>query len=414
MKQGFFVVGLVVFVCVGAEHGYATKSGLEPPGTVIRIDVDSLPEPYAEPSTANGAERITRQRGMLPQVPRGFRVTVFAEGLAHPRRLLVDDVGGVYVAESGADTITYIRDRDGDGVGEDVRECSDDFDTPYGMVLRGDDFYVADVDYVWRLPKSWCGESIEPTAMTPEGALGSSWGHSTRNIALSEDGRTLYVAVGSRGNIDEEDEPRATIRAFALQEGGGKYWTYASGLRNPVGLVVRDGVMWTVVNERDGLGDELVPDYLASVDEGDFFGWPYTYLGDIPQPGFYESRPDKPVQEPEVLFRAHSAPLGFAFYDAQAFPEAYRGGAFVALHGSWNAIVPQGYLVAYVPFRDGAPDGSYQVFMTGFRVDKGEVGDSAHVFGRPADVAVAADGSLLVADDTAGVIWRVQWVGDTP
>ncbi|MBC6444061.1 MAG: PQQ-dependent sugar dehydrogenase [Alphaproteobacteria bacterium GM202ARS2] len=407
MRQVFLIA---VVLIITAGQVMAEVSGLEPPGTVIRIDVDSLPEPYDEPSRANSAERITWKRGMLPRVPKGFRVNVFAEGLEHPRRLLVDDRGSVYVAESGADKITYIRDNDGDGVGEDVRMCADDFDTPYGMAIQDGFFYVADVDHVWRLPLPLC-QAEERVAMTAEGALASGWGHSTRNIAFSEDGQTLYVAVGSRGNIGVEDEPRATIRAFALQENSRDYWTYASGLRNPVGLVMRDGVLWTTVNERDGLGDQLVPDYLASVNQGDFFGWPYTYLGDFPQPGHYADRPrDKTVRVPEVLFRSHSAPLGFAFYDAQAFPSEYRGGAFVALHGSWNAIVPQGYLVAYVPFVDGAPEGSYQVFMSGFRVDDDfKVGDSAHVFGKPADVAVAVDGSLLIADDTAGVIWRVQW-----
>ena len=434
MRTGFLVMMLSFAWLVYADESLG-NFGFEPAGTVIHVDAASLPEPYASPSHANWASYVLRE-GRMPQVPEGFEVNIFAEGLDHPRRVIVDEQGGVYLAESGADKITYLRDTDGDGVADIVRRCLDDFDRPYGMAFHGDAFYIADVDYVWRVSADVCraktGSSMQKRQkVTPQGGLGDSQGHSTRNIALSADGRFLYVAIGSRGNINDENEPRATIREFDLKNAG-RYRTYASGLRNAVGIIQRDDVLWTVVNERDGLGDDLVPDYLTRVEDGGFYGWPYTYLGAYPQPGWFDEMPEgMVVTEPSMLFRAHSAPLGFAFYDDDVFPSRYRGGAFVALHGSWNALVPRGYLVAYVPFRAGVPEGHYEVFMTGFRVDapqknldtednqgsllSGFLDDAfgdvkeASVFGRPADVAVAQDGSLLVADDTAGVIWRIAW-----
>ncbi|MBC6497836.1 MAG: PQQ-dependent sugar dehydrogenase [Alphaproteobacteria bacterium GM7ARS4] len=417
-------------------------TGFEPVGTRIVIHKDMLPEPYDEPSVANIAAPATRKEGHLLQVKEGFSVNIFAQGLEDPRRLLVDETGGVYLAQSSEGTIHYLQDDDGDGVAETIHLCADGFRVPYGMALSHGAFYVADVDHVWRLAGDVCdggrteGEE-QRIPVTPDSALGSASGHSTRNIALSRDGRELYVAVGSRGNIGIEPEPRATIRRFDLKTGA--YESYATGLRNPVGLVMRehDRTLWTVVNERDGLGDRLVPDYMAKVEQGDFFGWPYSYLGDIPQPDWFEKRPKGiKAKVPEMLFHAHSAPLGFAFYDdASLFPQEYHGGAFVALHGSWNARVPQGYMVAFVPFADGIPQGSYEVFASGFRVDtppssSSPLGDdpdaydtplwqsalsritgykSPYVIGRPADVAVARDGSLLIADDVAGVIWRITY-----
>jgi glucose/arabinose dehydrogenase len=210
--------------------------------------------------------------------------------------------------------------------------------------------------------------------------------------------------------VAEEEPPRATIRVFAADGSGGR--TFASGLRNPVGIAIRPGSdeLWAVVNERDGLGDGLVPDYLARVREGAFHGWPYAYAGPNPDPDFGAKRPDLVAATvvPDVLFESHSAPLGLVFYEGAQFPDEYRGDAFVALHGSWNRSRPTGYKVVRVPFEDGRPVGGYENFAVGFWIE-GE--ETARVWGRPAGLALGGDGSLLVADDAGGTVWRIRWVG---
>jgi glucose/arabinose dehydrogenase len=238
-----------------------------------------------------------------------------------------------------------------------------------------------------------------------EGALGSGGGHWTRNIAFSPDGAHFYVSVGSAGNIDEERAPRATVQEFKADGSGQR--TFASGLRNPVGIAFYPGTsdLYVVVNERDGLGDGLVPDYLTRLKDGGFYGWPYAYIGPHPQPDYAQRRPDlvKATIVPDVLFQSHSAPLGLVFYEGAQFPAAYRGGAFVALHGSWNSGKPTGYKVVFVPFKDGKPAGAPEDFLTGFLPDP----KSGVAYGRPVGVAVDAKGALLVADDVGNIVWRI-------
>ena len=249
--------------------------------------------------------------------------------------------------------------------------------------------------------------------ITPPGAFGGAGGHWTRNIAFDTEGRYIYAAIGSASNISEESAPRATVTRFNMDGSGGR--TFAGGLRNPVGIAVhpKTGALYTVVNERDGMGDGLVPDFLTRVQDGEFYGWPYAYIGPNPQPGFAERRPDLVQQSivPDVLFQAHSAPLGLVFADSDQFPQDWRDDALVALHGSWNAARPTGYKVVRVPFENGRPTGGYENFVTGFWVDTAEGwsgGNTAQVIGRPAGLALAQDGSLLIADDAANVIWRVR------
>jgi glucose/arabinose dehydrogenase len=287
------------------------------------------------------------------------------------------------------------------------------FDYPHGLALHQGALYVGDRAGVWRVPyaKGLEKATTRPQRITPDGAFGGTSGHATRNIAFSPDGSKFYVSIGSAGNIGEEDAPRATIQEFAAD--GSKQRTFASGLRNPVGIAFAPGTnsLFTVVNERDGLGDGLVPDYLTRVQDGGFYGWPYSYIGSHPQPGYADKRPDlvKQAIVPDTLFEAHSAALGLAFYAGDKFPQKYRGGAFVGLHGSWNAGAPRGYTVAFVPFEGGKPATHYEVFMSGFWVE----GDTtARVIGRPVGTAIAKDGSLLVADDVANVIWRVSYTGN--
>ncbi len=377
------------------------------PGTRLRVDPDNLPEPYAGESVANPPRTVARD-GRRPRAPEGFEVTLFADGLDHARWLTVADNGDVFLAESDAGKITLLRDANGDGRADTVKPFATGFNTPTGMVIHDGHFYVADLDGIWRFPYSPGADAPagERRRITPRGAFGGPGGHWTRTLTLGPGNETFYVGIGSRGNLAVEPAPRATIKAFPVEGGSGV--VFASGLRNPVGVAFRPGTddLYTVVNERDGLGDALVPDYLTRVVKGGFYGWPYAYLDGRPQPGFADKAPAKveATRMPDLLFRAHSAPLGLVFPTAGVLPGKWAGGAYVALHGSWNAQRPRGYMVVHVPFEDGAPRGDYRVFLSGFRVDGGT---RARVWGRPVGLAEAPDGALLVADDTGQTVWRV-------
>jgi glucose/arabinose dehydrogenase len=377
------------------------------------VDPATLPPPHATESVGNGPETVARPAGAALRVPPGFVAELVAEGLEHPRWMVVAANGDILLAEPKAARITLLRDADGDGRAELVRTFHEGFRAGHGLAIRDGFLYVGDVDGVWRLPYEPGDERARaaPEMITPPGALGGHRGHWTRNLAFSSDGSRLYVAIGSRANAAEEEPPRATIRVFAADGSGGR--TFASGLRNPVGIAIRPGSdeLWAVVNERDGLGDGLVPDYLARVREGAFYGWPYAYVGPNPDPDFGAKRPDLVAATvvPDVLFESHSAPLGLVFYDRAQFPDEYRGDAFVALHGSWNRSRPTGYKVVRVPFEDGRPEGGYENFAVGFWLE-GE--ETARVWGRPAGLALGGDGSLLVADDAGGTVWRIRWAGN--
>ena len=387
------------------------------PGTHLKVDPNLLPAPYATRSAYNQAIQVDRPAGMPLKVPAGFKVTLFAENLSHPRNLLVAPNGDVIVAESNAGRITILRDSDGDGRAETVIVYAGGISRPFGLALRPEGLYVADTEAVWRFDykPGDTKPSSTPVRITAPGAIGAGGGHWTRNIVFHPDGTRFYVAVGSSSNISEEDAPRATIQEFR-RDGSGQR-TLASGLRNAIGIAFYPGStdLYAVINERDGLGDGLVPDYLTRIEDGGFYGWPYSYIGRNPQPGLAARRPDLVARAivPDLLFQSHSAPINFAFYDKSQFPERYRGGAFVALQGSWNADNPTGYMVAFVPFNRGAearakPAGGYEVFATGFWI----AGDRrAEVWGKPAGIAVGPDGSLYISDDVGRTVWRVQWVG---
>ncbi|MGB8275944.1 MAG: sorbosone dehydrogenase family protein, partial [Alphaproteobacteria bacterium] len=359
---------------------------------------------------ANPPQIAAPAAGRALRAPEGFRVNVFAEGLDNARWLAVAPNGDVFVSESGPGKITVLRDSNGDGVADVARTFADGFDIPHGLAFRPGYVYVADTDRVWRLryEPGQLESKGGKEAVTERGALGGGRGHFTRNIVFSPDGARLYVAIGSRNNIGVEEPPRASVQEFDAT--GRHVGPFAEGLRNPVGMAFYPGTsdLYVVVNERDTLGDGLVPDYLTRLAKGGFYGWPYSYLGSHPQPRFADKRPDLVAAAivPDVLFRSHSAPLGLVFYDGDRFPPEYRGDAFVALHGSWNASRPQGYMVVRVPFKDGRPAGYYESFLTGFWAE-GE--KTAEVWGRPVGLAVAQDGSLLVADDVGNKIWRVSY-----
>ena len=365
------------------------------PGDRFRVDPAALPPPNATPSSANPADVVARPRGATLAVPPGWRATLFAEGLDHPRNLIVLPDGGVLVAEQRADKLTLLRDG-GSGRAE-ASTFATGFAEPFGLDYRDGAIWVADTRAVWRLPwRPGQAKAGKPERVTAPGALGDDRGHSTRSLALAPDGRSFFVGIGSRGNIGIEEAPRATIQRFDAD--GANQRAFATGLRNPVGMTFRPGSddLWAVVNERDGLGDELVPDYLTRVTEGGFYGWPYSYIGSHPQPGMAGKAPElvRRAIVPDLLFRSHSAPLGLAFLG---------GDAYVGLHGSWNRSEPIGYFIARVPFRDGKPIGHYEVFASGFMVS-----DHA-VWGRPVGIAAAPDGTTLyVADDAGKTVWKLE------
>jgi len=246
--------------------------------------------------------------------------------------------------------------------------------------------------------------------VTQADALGGQRGHWTRTLVFAPDGQSFFVGIGSRGNVDVEPVPRATVQVF--RDGAPTPETFASGLRNPVGIDFHPetGELYVVVNERDGYGDDLVPDYFTRIREGEFFGWPYAYAGGIPDPEFADEAPAMVAKTvlPDVMFQSHSAPIGMVFYDGDTFPEDYRGDAYVALRGSWNRSIPTGYKIVRIRFEDGRPAGGYENFATGFWFAGAE---TAQIVGRPAGLAVAADGSLLIADDTGKAVWRVSYPG---
>ena len=405
-------IALFVLVCIAILAVALPALALPPeqePGTRIEIRPEDLPPPFASESVGNRSDLVDRPDPPPFKLPPGFSVNLFADDLDHPRWMVVAGNGDVLLSEPREAAITLLRDEDGDGVAELREEFIDGFDRPHGLAIHEGFLYIADSDGVWKLPYT-PGEieaRAEPERITADRALGSSDGHWSRNIEFAPDGQHFFVTVGSMNNLAVEPPPHATVQSFAAD--GSDQRDFATGLRNPVGIEFYPGTddLYVTVNERDGLGDDLVPDFLTRIERGDFFGWPYAYIGDNPQPdlaaplGLLKS-----TKVPDVLFRAHSSPLGLVFYEGGQFPDEYRGDAFVALHGSWNRSEPTGYMVVRVPFEDGRPLGWYESFLTGFWF---EGSDKAGVFGRPAGLAVAADGSLLVADDAGRAVWRVSY-----
>jgi glucose/arabinose dehydrogenase len=302
------------------------------------------------------------------------------------------------------------RDKDGDGMPETKSVFLQNLNQPFGMLIIGDKFYVANTDGLWMYPYKTGSTRIEQSGKKildlPAGGYNNHW---TRNLIANSDNSKIYVSVGSGSNVGENGMDKELRRANILEvnpDGTGEK-IYAYGLRNPVGMAWNpvSKQLWTAVNERDKLGDDLVPDYITSVKQGAFYGWPYSYFGKHEDPRMKGLKPDLVAKAvvPDYALAPHSASLGLAFYDADKFPEQYKNGAFVGQHGSWNRSEFTGYKVVFVPFKNGKASGKEQDFLSGFVVGD----DSRNVHGRPVGVTVAKDGSLLVADDGAGIIWRV-------
>jgi glucose/arabinose dehydrogenase len=382
----------------------------------VRVTADTLPDPYATESHNKKSTVVGWTNGKTPQAPAGFTVSKFAEGLKHPRRIYVARNGDIFIAESNdakksANQITLIRDTNADGKPEVQQTFMSGLNQPYGMLVLNGYFYVANTDGVMRYPYKEGQTSIsakgEKILDLPAGGYNHHW---TRNLLANADGSKLYVTVGSASNNGEygmeEEERRAAI--LEINPDGSGERIYASGLRNPVGMSWEPTtrVLWTAVNERDELGDNLVPDYITGVQEGGFYGWPYAYFGPQEDPRMKGKAPELVAKTlvPDVALGAHTASLGITFYDKDAFPEKYRNGAFVGQHGSWNRSVLNGYRVLFVPFQNGKPAGEPEDFLTGFITNLSE----REVGGRPVDVAVLPDGALLVSDDASNMIWRVS------
>ena len=363
-----------------------------------------LPAPYATRSAGNPPEIIEAPKGFLPNVPEGFQVNLFAAKFDEPRWLAVAPNGDIFLAESGAGRILVLRDSHHTGGAQEQEVFASGLDRPFGIAFHENFVYIGNQNEIIRFaydPKTSkrAGEK-EHILDVPRG------GHWTRSLVFSADGRHLFVGVGSDSNIGIEPPIRAAITV--CDPDGKNAHVYASGLRNAVGIGLepKTGQLWASVNERDGLGDDLPPDYATSVREGGFYGWPYSYIGDYVDDRVKPQRPDLVARAivPDVLLGAHVAALQFTFYLGEQFPEKYRSGMFLAEHGSWNRAVRQGYQVVFIPFQNGKPSGNPEPFLTGFVPDPKQTG----VYGRPVGVTVAPDGSLLVSDDGAGVIWRVS------
>ncbi len=393
------------------------------PGVRRKLTVDMLPPPHDTPSVDNGAHMVPRPEGAMPKAPAGFEVSLFADNLSNPRKIVTAPNGDVFVAESGANRIKILRAARGGAHPETISVYAEDLSQPFGIAFYPSGpspkyVYVANTGSVVRfaytngdLKATGLAKTIVPDI--PGGGRLRGGGHWTRDIAFSPDDTKMFVSVGSHSNHDDADTHpeefhRADILEYSPEGTGGR--VFASGIRNPVGIAFQPGTgqLWTSVNERDTLGDYLVPDYITRVQPGGFYGWPWYYMGKHQDPDLPDAHPDLKgrVITPDVLLQSHMASLALTFYMGRQFPVRYRGMIFAAEHGSWNRAHRTGYKVICVPVsKNGAATGEFDDFLTGFLTSDGDV------WGRPVGVTTAQDGSLLVSDDGSNSIWRVRYVG---
>ncbi|MBC7614746.1 MAG: sorbosone dehydrogenase family protein [Pedobacter sp.] len=392
-----------------------------------------LPEADMQASKTNFSKVVAWPEGKTPVAPKGFVVSKFAEGMKSPRNIVIAPNGDVIVVLSNSqrtkveqaanvitgkaqsevggksvNTVMLFRDENKDGKPEIVSTFLSGLNQPYGAAFIGNSFYVANTDGVWQYPYKTGDTQITGAGKKilelPAGGYNNHW---TRNLIVNAAKTKIYVTVGSGSNVAERGLPNEIRRANILEinpDGTGEK-IYGSGLRNPVGMAWAPGTnaLWTAVNERDGLGDDLVPDYITSVKPGAFYGWPFSYFGQNEDPRLKGQNPELVAKAvvPDIPVGAHTASLGLAFYTAKKFPSKYQGGVFIGQHGSWNRSEFVGYKVAFIPFKLGKPTGKIEDFLTGF------VKSNKEVYGKPVGVAVTQDGALLVADDVSGIIWRV-------
>ncbi|MEM6902072.1 MAG: PQQ-dependent sugar dehydrogenase [Pseudomonadota bacterium] len=397
-------------------------SARQVPGAQHNLSPTDLPAPAVSAFINNPPLTINRPLRATLRVPDGFRAEPFAQGLDTPRYLAVSPAGDVFVSESRTGRVIALRDSDGNGRADRQAVIASGLSRPHGLTFHDGHLYIADTKGIWRLPFfSGSPRGGQPTRITALGALGSAEGHWSRNVVFHPDGDRFFVSIGSRSNLAEEPSPRASIQVFDAD--GGNRRSFATGLRNPIGMAFYPGSdsLFAVVNERSGLGDGLVPDFLTEINEAGFYGWPYAYIGTNPQPGFADRRPDMVAKSllPDLLFDSQSTPIGLTFYTGTQFPVRYRGGAFVTLRGSSGLAQPVGYKLVFVPFNRGKPAGGYETFASGWwALDDRSPSPMTtsqlvqpRVWGRPAGIAETPDGGLLVSDDTGGEIWLIRYVG---
>ncbi len=419
-RSTLIFIGLIasgLFIAVYSQ----TQNPVEfstPPGSGKRIVLTSkgLPKPFASESVRNGPKIIPQPSGARLELPPGFELSVFSEGgYNNPRWIKEGPNGDLFLADEREKTIYLLRDANKDGKIDNETErftFATGLDRPFGMAVQKIGaqtwFYVGNTGSVVRFKYTPGETKVEGEAeKLLEVPIGGHW---TRDILFSRDGKKMYVSVGSESNVNEGEDPRRAAINEYNPDGSG-HRIFASGIRNPVGLAWNpaNGQLWTAVNERDLLGDDLVPEYATSVKDGGFYGWPDSYMGQNADPRVKNPRKELVARAlvPDVLIEPHSAALGIVFYTGKMFPKEYQGDAFVALHGSWNRSRRSGYKVIRIPFANGKPEGGYENFLMGWVPDE----TGASVWGRPVGVTMIRDGSLLVVDDGGKKIWRVAYSG---
>ena len=396
MKDRGILLGFAVLVVAAAFYAADVK----------------LPPPYATPSVNNGPHVIPQPAGAHLHVPAGFSVSVYADNFERPRYMLLGPGGELLLSDAaeGPDGTVYVMPLDkADGYqAHDRKKLITGLDRPYGLALWHEYLYVGEPQSI----KRYKYDAKAMTAGPGEEVIslkGFGQGHWTRSLLFDRVGDKLYVGVGSGSNVSPGENPvRAAINRY--NPDGSGHETYAAGTRNPIGLHWFPGTdtLWAAVQERDALGDDLVPDYFTHIQQGGFYGWPYAYIGPNEDPRNKGKAPDlvqKTIVPDVPLTPAHQAVLDFEFYTAKQFPAKYREGAFLAMHGSWNRAQRVGYKIAFIPFRGGKPSGPEEDFLTGWMVAP----DSRDVWGRPVGLLVLPDGSLLVSDDGGKKLWRVSY-----
>jgi glucose/arabinose dehydrogenase len=411
-QSGKVITGKAAFTDYSQEH----------PGVVRKITLADLPEPSPDESVDNGASLVPRPKDAWPVAPTGFKVEIYAQGFKQPRLIRTAPNGDLFLADSAAGEIKILRGIDANGKAKTTEVFANGLDHPFGIAFYPNGanpqwVYVANTTSVVRFPykngdlKASAGPATVVPVL-PGYAQLRGGGHWTRDIAFSQDGKRMFVSVGSASNIDDPDtHPTEFHRANVLEfSPEGKFVkVYASGIRNCVGEAINPttGQLWCSANERDRLGNNLVPDYITSVKEDGFYGWPWFYMGGHQDPRLAGKHPElkDKVITPDVLLQPHFASLELAFYEGKQFPSSYTGDGFAAEHGSWNKAKRAGYEVIRIPMRNGHAIGEYEDFLTGFTTSDGKV------WGRPVGVTVGQDGSLFVTDDGSKTVWHVIYTG---
>jgi glucose/arabinose dehydrogenase len=388
------------------------------PGVRRLITTNDLPQPYTTPSANSQPRLVHRPEGAWPKVPMGFEVDLLAKGLNNPRKIVTAPNGDLFIAESGPGRVKILRqDKDGKVIGTNV--FADHLRQPFGLAFYPPGknpkyVYVGNTDSVIRFPYQdgdlqarGAEEMIVPDI--PGGGRLAGGGHWTRDVVFSSDGKKMFVSVGSHSNVNDDEQEKKRADVLQYNPDGTGFRVFASGVRNAVGLAIEPtaGELWGSVNERDGLGDNLPPDYITHFQDNGLYGWPWYYIGNHQDPRHAGEHPELAgkVIVPDVLVQSHSASLCMIFYTANQFPAQYHGYAFAAEHGSWNRARRTGYKIICVPIQGGKATGEYDDFMTGFVTESGDV------WGRPVGVTVDSQGSLIVTDDGSGSVWRVRHTG---